>query len=198
MNILVSTSTLYYLQILILYCTYITIPPLWIDMRMPNPQTRPECYFHFRPLHRPRLVPIGRSCDAGHLHANLVAEKRSESCRLKPWKAAELPLHFATISPISGDAITWVLLPTILYVFSDQSQPRGEPICRWSVIEGFTALRARSGTITTCERSPPPPLDSARPEVSNLSFPSPSVEIRSPLVGMGILVMFTWMHLKLT
>ncbi|KAH9678693.1 polycomb group protein EMBRYONIC FLOWER 2 [Citrus sinensis] len=55
-----------------------------------------------------------------------------------------------------------------------------------SIRRDFSALGARSGAITTRERSPPPPLDSARPEVSNSSFPSPSVEIRSLLVGMGI------------
>ena len=167
-------------------------------MPLPNPQTRPRYYFHFWPLHWPRLVSIGRSCDAGHFHVNLLAEKRSESCRLKPWKATEPPLQFVAISPISGDAITWVLLPTIPSVFSDQSHPPGEPICRWLVVERFTALGAQSGAITTRERSPPPPLDSARPEVSNSSFPLPSVEIQTPLVGMGISVMFTWMQLKLT
>ena len=87
--------------------------------------------------------------------------------------------------------------PRFPLYFPTNHSHRGEPICRWSVIEGFTALGARSGAITTRERSPPPPLDSARPKVSNSSFPSPSVEIRSPLVGMGISVMFTWMQLKL-
>ena len=125
MDILVST--LYYL----LFTNSYYILHLYHNTPSVNrnahaePTTGLGCYFHFRPLHRPRLVPIGRSCDAGHLHANLVAEKRSESCRLKPWKAAEPPLQFAVISPISGDAITWVLLPTIPSVFSDQSQPPG-------------------------------------------------------------------------
>ncbi|KAK9201779.1 hypothetical protein WN944_016986 [Citrus x changshan-huyou] len=50
----------------------------------PNPRTQSKFRFHFRPLHRPRSVLIGSSCNAGHLHAILVAGKRLESCRLKP------------------------------------------------------------------------------------------------------------------
>ena len=159
-------------------------------MLFPFPATSPAKVGTDRKIVRCRSSPC-QSC------RRKAFEKRSKSCRLKPWKAAEPPLQFAVISLVSGDAITLVLLPTIPSVFSDQSQPPGEPICRWSVIKGFTALGARSGAITTRERSPPPPLDLAQPKVSNSSFPSPSVEIRSPLVGMGISVMFIWMQLKL-
>lgn len=106
----------------------------------PDPRTRPEFCFRFRQLHRPRLVPIGSSCDAGHLHVILVAVKHSESCRSKPWKVTESPLQFAVVSPVSGDATTWVLFSTIPSVFSDQPQPPEEPICRWSAVEGFTGL----------------------------------------------------------
>ena len=61
----------------------------------PNPQTRPGFRFLFWPRYRRRLVPIGSSCDAGHVHAILIAGNRSESCQSKPWKAAESPLQFA-------------------------------------------------------------------------------------------------------
>lgn len=101
-----------------------------------NPRTQPG--FHF--LFRPRLVPIGSSCNSGHRHAILITRKRSESCRSKSWKVAESPLQFAVISPVSGDATTWVLFPTIFSVLSDQPQPSGELICRWSAVEWFTAL----------------------------------------------------------
>lgn len=143
MNILVST--LYYLLFInsyaILHLYHNT--PLWTKIPMPNPQTRPRCYFYFWPLYQSRLVPIERSCDTSHLHANLVPEKRLENCWLKPWKAAELPLQFAVISLVFDDAITWILLPTISSVFSNQSQPSEEPIYRWSVIEGASSPRDR-------------------------------------------------------
>ena len=166
-------------------------------MPMPNPQTRPGCYFHFQPLHRPRLIPIERSCDAGHLYANLVTEnvrKAADWSREKPRNRRFNSPRFLQFPVMLSLEFCSPQFP--LYFLTNHSH-RGEQIYRWSVIKGFTALGARSGAITTRERSPPPPLDSARPKVSNSSFPSPSVEIRSPLVGMGISVMFTWMQLKL-
>ena len=202
MNILVSTlySLLFTNSYFILHLYHNTLfvnrnahvePTNLTWMLFPFPATLPAKVGTDRKIVRCRSSPC-QSC------RRKAFEKRSKSCRLKRWKAAEPPLQFAVISLVSGDAITWILLPTISSVFSDQSQPPGELICHWLVVEGFMALEARSGAITTRERSPPPPLDLARSEVSNSSFPSPSVEIRSPLVGMGISVMFTWMQLKLT
>ena len=71
-----------------------------------NPLTWPGFHFHFWPLHRPRLVPIGSLCDAGHFHAIFVIRKRLESYWSKPWKVTKSPLQFATISPVSDDATT--------------------------------------------------------------------------------------------
>ena len=49
-------------------------------------------------------------------------------------------------------------------------------------------MGAQFGVIAACGRSPPPPLDSARLEVHNPSFPSPLVDFWSPLTSKGISV----------
>ena len=63
-----------------------------------------------------------------------------ESVRKAADRSREKPDQFATILPVSGDATTWVLFPTIPSVFYDQRQPPEELICCWSTIEWFTGL----------------------------------------------------------
>ncbi|GAY63515.1 hypothetical protein CUMW_226230, partial [Citrus unshiu] len=50
----------------------------------------------------------------------------------------------------------------------------------------LTAWEARSAAGTARGDPRPPPLDSPRSELSDLSFPSSLIEVRSPLTGGAI------------
>ena len=85
-------------------------PDLWV---------RPGRFSHFRPPFQSRLVPNWSLRDEQRIHAILAAENRLESHRSKLWSYAESPPWFAVISPVSGEAITWVLFLTFPSAVSD-------------------------------------------------------------------------------
>ena len=85
----------------------------------PDPRLWPGDFSYFRPPFRASLVPIRSLRDEQCNHAILATGKQSESHRSKPWSSTELPARFAVISPVSGEAITWVLFLPLPSAISD-------------------------------------------------------------------------------
>lgn len=75
-----------------MYYTFITIPLSLTQYQ----RTRPGFHFCFQPLDRPRLVPIGSSCDAGHFHTILGAKLNGST---RPSKPTRILFSFSATPP---------------------------------------------------------------------------------------------------